>query len=234
MNEPNNQDSTPQLPIGAHTLIEKYVPEFKEAEINDCNTHPQHEAIYGDVNMGKAMLQASMEEIGQVQLIICWILADRRLQIINGARIWNAAKDLGWRAISVAVLTRITEEEVLPLMHALNSNQRKFSYKVAAKKLTSVKENAKALLRQNRVEGNADSEMTTRKYTAAILGFKNETRVSEFEHIINHPDARILLEEMDRGRIKFGKAVKIAKGTIDMQTPKPKLRKGNVQVYNMS
>ena len=226
-----NDDLLNQLPANERTLIEKYKPVLSDHDISRCVAHPKHDEVYGDPNEGIAMLAASMEEIGQGKPVIGWMIPDGWVEIIDGARIWAAANSLGWKGITVIILTTITEREVIPLMHALNSNQRKFSYRIAANVLASTKEEAKRTLKQAKLDGSPDADLTVRQYTAKVLGFENETDVSDFENIIKHPDAEIIIEQLDQGKLSIHKANCIARGTKETPKPAQKKKKGNIQVF---
>lgn len=222
----NNEQN--QLPEGFRTMIEKYEPRFEDQELDNLEVNPEHDVVYGAAAEGVGMLAASMEELGQCQLVICWLLASGKLQIINGARIWSAAQFLGWKVVSIAVLTRISEEEVIPLMHALNSCQRRFSWRTAANKVKSLKAEAKKYLNEAQADDSPDVDLTVRQYTAKLLGLKSENHVSDLEAIMRHPDSNVLIEQLERGSLKIHKAACIARGSVNMPKPKTKNDGDNV------
>jgi len=198
------------------TLVARYDPVMKDYDINEFNLYPGQ---YEDLEKGVQILAASMEEFGQGRPVYCVNAADNMLQIIEGGKIWRAAKFSGWSSLTAIVLNKIDAEDVLPLMMALKSHNHRFSYRLIATRYDHVKKYAQKYIQENQVEGNEASDLTTRQFVQKVLGFPNEHYTSDFEHILKSPDRDFLLDQLDKGLLKFSKAVNKAKGKA--QPPKP-------------
>lgn len=216
------------MSVEERTLISKYKPIFKDCDIDNLELH---QLQLEDADKGVGMLAASLEEFGQGRAVYCVKSEGDKLLIIEGSRIWKAAEHLGWNAISVVILTEIEEDDIVALMMALKSHQGKINYGRLAKNFMAVKNSAQKFLKDAKVEGNEESDMTTRKYLQKVFGFENEKYVSDFEHILKSPDRDYILAQLDSGFWKFSKAVKKAKGKADPPKPDPKSKKESPNVY---
>ena len=210
------------------SLISRYDPTMDDYPVDVFTLHPEYPC---DPDEGIEMLAASMEEVGQGRPIIARPTDDGQLEIVDGARTLEAARFLGWVAVTAVLLNNIAEEDVLPLMMALNSNNRKFTYKLRAKRFHALKKHAQALLKAGNIPGNEESDMTTRKYLQKILGFDNERYVSDFETVLKSPHCELLLDQLDRKLISFAKAVKKAAGMKAPPKPDDNTYKDKSGVY---
>lgn len=215
----NNQDAT---------LLAKYSPVMEDRLLTELSIHPDNT---DDPNEGLEALAGSMEEMGQARPIICIAGSDGELLIIDGSRIFNAAKLLGWVAVTIIILTKIDPDEIIPVMLSLKSHHRRMNYKVIAKRFEAVKAHAQKFLRENDVEENECAKATTRQYMQKILGFSNERHVSDFEAILNSPSREYILDNLENGMWSFNKAVKKARGKTVAPQPNRDSHKAPEELY---
>jgi len=206
------------------TLVSKFEPVIEDRDIDTIALHPDQT---DDPNEGVEILAGSLEEFGQGRPIYCVYGADGQLLIIEGSRIWKAAKLSGWITVTVLILSKIEDDEVMPLMFALKSHQGKVSYKAIALRYEKVKAHAQKLL----WDGNEESDFEVRKYLRTVFGFKNDHYASDFQTILNSPEREYLLEQLDNGMLSFSKAVKKARSKADAPQPDPNSHKDKPNVF---
>lgn len=202
------------------TFLAKFDPVMEDRDLKDIDIHPDNT---DDPNEGIQALAGAMEETGQGRPLICVPGKDNRPQIIDGARIFTAAKYLGWAGVTLVLLTNITAEEAVVLMASLKAHQRKKNYIQLAKRFKDVKAHAKKVCKEINAQDSNDSKTTTRQYMQKILGFENEKYVSDFETIIDSHRKDEILKDLDQGLITFNKAVRMAtEGSPKAKTPDAK------------
>ncbi len=206
------------------TLVSKYEPVIEDRGIDTLALHPDQT---DDPNEGVEILAGSLEEFGQGRPIYCVYGADGQLLIIEGSRLWKAAKLSGWVTVTVVILTKIEVDEVMPLMFALKSHQGRISYKVIALRYEKVKAHAQKLL----WDGNEESDFEVRKYLRTVFGFKNDHYASDFQSILDSPEREYLLDQLDNSMLSFSKAIKKAKGKADIPKPDTESHKDKPDVY---
>lgn len=194
------------------TLIAKYEPVTEDRDIDTIALHPDQT---DDPNDGVDILATALNDFGQGRPIFCVYGPDGQPLIIEGSRIWKAAKLKGWAVVTIMILTKIDEDEVVPLMYALKSHVGKVTYKARALRYEKVKADAQKLLS----DGNAESDFEVRKHLRTVLAFPNDHYASDFQAILNAPDRDYLLDQLDNGMLSFSKAVKKARSKAD--APKP-------------
>ena len=206
------------------TLVARYEPVIEDREIDTLALHPEQT---DDPNEGVEILAGSLEEFGQGRPIYCVYSANGQPLIIEGSRLWKAANLSGWKTVTVLILTKIEDDEVMPLMFALKSHQGKVSYKVIALRYEKVKAHAQKLL----WDGNEESDFEVRKYLRTVFGFKNDHYASDFQFILNSPDRDYLIDQLDNGSLSFSKAIKKAKGKADAPKPDTDSHKENPNIF---